>query len=115
MRRYLALWYRLIPWICKYPAKSFAQRIRILFDYLQLYRTKGLKMDEYYEFEFEKMNKEFRATFLGLNEQRKYLDLLNPIKYYTLSRNKYLAHRVLDNTGVRKSELLLYYEPEKVE
>lgn len=112
MRRYLALWYRLIPWICKYPAKSFTQRFGILFDYLHLYRTKGLTMDEYYEFEFEKRSKEFRDSFLGWSEQGYYLKTLNPIKYYSLARNKYLAHRILDNTGVRKSELFLYYEPE---
>lgn len=112
MRRYLALWYRLIPWIIKFPAKSLTQRVKILFDYLYLYRTKGLTMSEYYEFEFEKRSKEFRDSFLGLNEQRHYLDLLNPIKYYTLSRNKYLTHKILSDTGVRKSVLYCFYQPE---
>lgn len=112
IRRFLAFWYRIIPWILKYPAKSLIQRIWILFDYISLYRKKGLTRDEYYEFEFEKCSKEFRDSFLGMNEQRYYLDYLNPVKYYTLSRNKYLAHRILENTGVRKSELYCYYEPE---
>lgn len=112
LHRFFAFWYRIIPWVFKYPVKSFGQRIWILFDYISLYRKKGLTRDEYYEFEFEKRDEEFRRSFLGLNEQRHYLDLLNPIKYYTLSRNKYLAHRILDNTGVRKTELYCYYEPE---
>lgn len=112
VKRFLAFWYRLIPWIIRYPAKSFVQRVKILFDYIHLYRKKGLTRDEYYEFEFEKRDEEFKKSFLGLNEQRHYLDLLNPIKYYSLARNKYLAHKALESTGVRKSELYCYYEPE---
>lgn len=112
VKRFLAFWYRLIPWILRYPAKSFGQRVKILFDYIHLYRTKGLTREEYHDYEFEKRGEEFRRSFLGLNEQRHYLDLLNPIKYYSLARNKYLAHKVLESTGVRKSELYCYYEPE---
>lgn len=112
IKRFLAFWYRLIPWIIRYPAKSFSQRVKILFDYIHLYRTKGLTQEEYYEFEFENREEEFRKTFLGLNEQRYYLDSLNPIKYYTLSRNKYLTHKILSDTGVRKSDLYCFYQPE---
>ncbi len=112
VKRLLAFWYRLIPWIIRYPAKSFGQRVKILIDYLHLYRTKGLRIDEYYEFEFENRSKEFRKNFLGIHEQRVYLDLLNPVKYCGLSRNKFLAHKILENTGVRKSELYCYYQPE---
>lgn len=112
LKRFLAFWYRIIPWIIRYPADSLGHRVRIFFDYLHLYRTKGLTREEYYEFEFENRGEEFRKTFLGLNEQRHYLDLLNPIKYYSIARNKYLAHKVLENTGVRKSELFCFYQPE---
>lgn len=87
-------------------------RKRIAEDYLNLFRTKGLTREEYVEFEFDKRDEAFRESFLGLNEQRFYLDYLNPIKYYSLARNKYLAHKILENTGVRKSELYCYYQPE---
>ena len=110
--RYFAIWARIFPWILRYPAKSLWHRIYIFFDYIYLYHFKGLNMDEYYEFEFDSQNKEFRNSFLGVLEQRYYLDLLNPRKYYTLARNKYLTHKVLQNTGVRKSELYCYYTPE---
>lgn len=112
MKKILSFYYRLIRWIIKYPAKSFRQRIMILFDYIHLYRTKGLNMDEYYEFEFENRSKEFCKTFLGINEQRYYLDYLNPIKYYSIARNKYFAHKLLENTGVKKTPLYCYYQPE---
>lgn len=114
MRRILSFYYRLIVWGLRYPAKSFAQRIKILFDYLHLHRTKGLNMDEYYEFEFENRSKEFRDSFLGLNEQRYYLDYLNPIKWYSIARNKFFAHKILENTGVKKSILYCYYQPEGI-
>lgn len=112
VKRFLAFWYRLIPWILRYPAKSFGQRVKILFDYIHLYRTKGLTRDEYHDYEFEKRGEEFRKNFLGRTEQGLYLMTLNPIKYYSLARNKYLAHKILEDTGVRKSKLYCYYQPE---
>jgi hypothetical protein len=71
-----------------------------------------LTWNEYYDFEFEKRDEDFRCSFLGLNEQRFYLEYLNPVKYYSLARNKYLTHKILENTGVRKAELYCYYQPE---
>ena len=85
---------------------------RIVSEYKLLYDKKGLTTDEYYDFEFEKQSEEFKQEFLGLNEQRVYMDYLNPIKYYSLARNKFLAHIVLEDTGIRKSTLYCYYQPE---
>lgn len=90
----------------------FSERIKVIKDYLSLYRTKVLTADEYYDFEFEKQDVAFRQSFLGLNEQRYYLDYLNPLRYYSLARNKYLTHMVLENTGVRMAEFFCYYQPE---
>lgn len=89
-----------------------SKKLGVLLDYLSFYRRKGLSHEEYRDFEFEKQTEEFRQTFLGLNEQRFYLDYLNPVKYYLLARNKYLAHKMLEDTGVRKSALYCYYQPE---
>jgi hypothetical protein len=103
--------HRLNQWAATIDSTARGKR-RIVQDYLSLYKSKGLTTDEYYEFEFEKCDEEFRRTFLGLNEQRFYLDYLNPIKYYSLARNKFIAHKMLENTGVRKTELYCYYQPE---
>ena len=91
----------------RYPV---SKRIKVMRDYLALYRAKGLTKEEYYDFEFENQDASFRNSFLGLNEQRFYLEYLNPVKYYSLARNKYLAHKLLENTGVRKTELFCYYQ-----
>ena len=96
-------------WLALYPKSS---RWRVAKDYLSLSKSKGLLMAEYRDFEFEKQSPAFRDSFLGLNEQRYYLDYLNPLKYYSLARNKYLAHKLLEDTGVRKSQLYCYYQPE---
>jgi len=109
IRNSIATAYHAIQLARKYPA---SQRLKVMCDYISLYRAKGLTPEEYYEFEFEKQNEEFRRDFLGLNEQRYYLDLLNPLKYFSLSRNKFLAHKMLENTGVHTSELYCYYQPE---
>lgn len=95
----------------KYP---LSQSPKIIADYLSLFRKKGLTVSEYYDYEFEKRDTQYRNAFLGKNEQRLYLDYLNPVKYYSLARNKYLAHKVFENTGIRTSELYCYFHPEGV-
>lgn len=109
IRNSIATAYHAIQLARKYPS---SQRLKVMRDYISLYRAKGLTPEEYYECEFEKRSEEFRRDFLGLNEQRYYLDLLNPLKYFSLARNKYIAHKMLENTGVRTSELYCYYQPE---
>lgn len=105
-------WWKTFKWAAKYPNVSMGMRVHVFFDYLKLYNQKGIIHNEYRDCEFEKQSDEFRQTFLGLNEQRYYLDYLNPIKYYSLARNKYLTHKILENTGVRKAKLYCYYQPE---
>lgn len=102
---------RISRWAASFSPSKSEQR-RIIADYKRLYKTKGLTTDEYYDFEFEKRGEVFRKSFLGLNEQRFYLDYLNPVKYYSLARNKFFAHKMLEGLGVRKSQLYCYYMPE---
>ena len=109
IRNAIATVYHAVQLARMYP---FSQRMKVMRDYISLYRAKGLTHEEYYEFEFEKRSEEFRRDFLGLNEQHYYLDLLNPLKYMSLARNKYMAHKMLENTGIRTSELYCYYQPE---
>lgn len=84
----------------------------LLNDYLSLKKRKGLNIEEYYQYEFEKRDNTFKNNYLGVNEKRFYLDLLNPKKYYTIARNKYFSHLFLANSGIRKANLYCYYNPE---
>ena len=93
----------------RYP---FKVRFKVISDFIANKNKKGLNIDEYYNFNFLNQSEEFRSTFLGQNEQRYYSDLLNPIKYYTFARNKFVAHKILEDTGIRKTELYCYYQPE---
>lgn len=95
--------------IVDYSSKSV---FFILFDFWKLNRIKGITTEEYFQFELERQDSEFRNSFLGVNEQRYYLDYLNPKKYYILARNKYITHKILENTGIGKTELYCYYHPE---
>lgn len=97
--------------ILHYPVKP-RKRVSVLFDILKQYRNKGVSFREYYSFEFEKQPESFRKSYLGFCEERHYLDILNPIKFYVLSFNKYLTHKVLENTGIRTSTLYCYYQPD---
>lgn len=109
VKSFLKPYYHAIKLSRRYPV---SKRIQVMMDYLNLNRTRGLTKEEYYEFEFEKQDAGFRDSFLGLNEQRYYLDYLNPVKYYSLARNKYFAHKVLEECGVRKSVLYCFFQPE---
>lgn len=99
----------LSSWLRRFPVR---QRMGILHDYRRLYREKGITLEEYDQFSMEKRGESFRNQFLGINEQRYYLDFLNPKKYYILARNKYLAHCILEDANIHKSKLLCYYQPE---
>lgn len=109
IRTTIATLYHAVQLARMYPTSS---RVKVMRDYIALHRTKGLRPEEYYEFEFDKRSEAFRRDFLGLDEQRYYLELLNPLKYLSLARNKYVAHKMLENTGIRTSELYCYYQPE---
>lgn len=110
IRRIYIFCCNILSLFCRYYKEySVVKRIWIIFDYLKLYRLKGLRVDEYYEFEFEKRSQEFRNDFLGWEEQGYYLRILNPIKYYTLARNKYLSHLCLEEVGVPMPKMLAYY------
>ena len=89
--------------------KSF---VFLFVDFVRLKKKIGVSIDEYYNFEFEKLGKEFRESFLSGVEQRPCLDLLNPKKYYAIARNKYFSHLFLEARGVKTSELYCYYNPE---
>ena len=104
---------KVVQWVSVYPESQY-NRKKIIADYMALYKTKGLEMDEYQDFEFEKRSEEFRKSFLGLNEQRHYLDVLNPIKHYSFARNKFAAHKFFENTGIKTSELYCYFDPNGV-
>lgn len=111
VRRKLAFCYHLLKLPLQYKEYSIGKRLSIMFDYYKLYKKQRLLMSEYYEFEFDKRTKEFKDTFLGWAEQGYYLRILNPVKYYTLARNKYLAHLCLEKVGIPMPQLLGYYNP----
>ena len=94
-----------------YPVSPI-KRVSVWFDIIKQYRRKGVSLREYYYMEFEKQPELFRKSFLGFNEERYYLDVLSPIKFFALLYNKYLTHKVLENTGVKTSTLYCYYQPE---
>lgn len=86
----------------------------LLDDYLKLKKRKGIRFDEFFQYEFDKKDENFKKAYLGENEKRAYLDLLNPKKYYVVARNKYFSHLFLENVGIKTHCLYCYYDPEYV-
>ena len=101
-----------LKWGMHYPVSSLRKKIVVMRDFMRLYHQKGITTDEYYEFAFESQTESFRKDFLGLNEERYYLDYLNPKKFYILARNKYIAHKILEDRRINQSELYCFFEPE---
>lgn len=102
----------IVRWAKDFPDRTLAERFLILRDFLYLRRRKGIDRVEYQSYQMDRQTDAFRDSFLGLNEQRYYLDYLNPGKFYILGRNKYLAHCVLENAGIKMAEVYCYYSPE---
>lgn len=76
------------------------------------YRRKFL-FTEIHDYELDLKGKNYEESFLNWEEQKRYLDLLNPRKYYSLARNKYLTHIFLDSVGIQnKAKMICYYNPE---
>ena len=85
---------------------------RIADECVSFYDSRGVSVGEYIDFRFDLQSDDFKQTFLSLNEQRECLNYLNPIMYYTLSRNKFMAHKMMEQTGIAKSMCYCFYHPE---
>ena len=57
-RRTILFYYRLLKFSSRYKDLSLTRRLSVVLDYYNLYKTKGLTADEYYEFEFENLGVE---------------------------------------------------------
>lgn len=90
------------------PAEKIAE------DQAALWRDHLITRDEYEEFRLCSAPAALHDNFLGLNEQRPYLDLLNPKRYYILSRNKFLANQLFGWVGIPHAELICCYQPEGI-
>jgi hypothetical protein len=87
--------------------------IPLFWEIHRLIKDRGFTLPEIFENELDLHDKEYQDSFLNLKEQRHYLKLLNPKKYFSLARNKYLTHILLDSLGIEdKSHLYLYYNPQ---
>ena len=79
----------------------------------KMLRLRKFNLLELHDFEFEKFPEEYTETFLNWTYQKKYLELLNPRKYFSIARNKYWTHLYFDQMGIKdKATLYCYYDPE---
>ena len=86
--------------------------LSILFDYLPLRVKRGILFEEYIDFHLYDAPKDIKDCFLGVKEQWRLLEVLNPRKYFIVARNKYFAHMFLEAVNVPTAELYCYYNPE---
>jgi len=102
---------RAMPRLSQIKRESGKGNLEIIKDYYSLYRSIDISFFEYFNFGFEKQSQLFRNTFLSAKNKRKYLEILNPRKYYIIARNKYLAHLFLESAGIPMPDLFCYYDP----
>lgn len=86
-------------------------KYKILRDFFKLRKQYQITFDEYYNFEFEKQDQEFRNSYLCSVTKHKLLKILNPRTYYIIARNKYLSYIFLKHLEVPITELYFYYNP----
>lgn len=95
----------------EYSDRCHKSMFHLFWDYYRINRKKGIYFQEYKDFSLGSVDSDYLDSFLGFDEQVFYLDKLNPVKYYSLARNKYIAHCVLEPSGIRMPRLLGYYHP----
>lgn len=89
------------------PLSLFAYIIRLQY-------SRKFCFAEIHDNELDLYGKDYEKSFLNCEEQQHYLALLNPRKYYSLARNKYLAHLMFEAQGIAShAKLLCYYNPEQ--
>lgn len=96
--------------IKKIKRQSSKNYVSIFFNFLFLKKELNISFYEYYKFELEK-DTTLRQNFLSAINKKKYLEILNPRKYYILARNKFFSHVYLDMIQANKAELYCYYDP----
>lgn len=84
----------------------------IMADCKQFWDDHAVRREEYEELSLCTQPAALRDNFLGLNEQRVYLDYLNPKKYYIFSRNKFFANQYFRKMGLPAAQLYVCYWPE---
>lgn len=85
--------------------------IKILLDFYKAKKAYGVSIKNYYEYEFERQDTDFKNSFLHARTKSKFLKILNPHKYRFIARNKYLAHILLENLAIPTAKLYFYYDP----
>ena len=85
----------------------------LIYHILRLKFTRGFYFVEIHDNELDMRGRGYEDSFLNWREQQKYLAVLNPRKYYSVARNKWLTHIVLETVGVKdRARLLCYSNPE---
>lgn len=74
--------------------KFFKQNSKICYlsDYRRLHKDILLSKEEYLNFKFDSCDKEFRESFLPYCLAEKYWEVLNPYKYASIARDKFIMH-----------------------
>lgn len=85
--------------------------VSILFDFFQLRKKIDISFYEYYAYYLDDKTNNLRDSFLSFRLKKKFLSILNSRRYFILARNKYLAHQLFNNVGIRSAEVYLYYDP----
>ena len=84
----------------------------ILKDFLALKSKKMISFQEYSNYRLANRHLEFRETFLSYAKAETFWEILNPKKYASLARDKYIGHCLLETLGIPTSTLIAYYNPE---
>lgn len=84
----------------------------VMWDFFALHKARKLSIQEYVNYGFDRCDRNFKESFLPYAQAKKYWKILNPERYGSLARNKYLSHLILEKAGIPTPELIAYYNPE---
>lgn len=99
-------------WLRKLSNRSGKSIFSLLIDYVSLKKKAIISRTEYENYTMYNKSEKFRDNFLSYTKASYYWALLNPVKYASLARNKYLSHCLLNELKIPTAELYIYYNRE---
>ena len=86
--------------------------LKSFIDFAPLHKSRKLSVEEYIKYRFDKCGEEFRSTFLPYDKASEYWQVLNPYKYASLARDKFIGHALMSELGIPTSKLYFAYNKE---
>lgn len=80
--------------------------------YLRLNCRKKVSITEFFNYRFESFGKNLSDSFLSYAKAEEYWEVLNPLKYASIARDKFISHCLFEKLAIPSPKLFCVYNQE---